>query len=195
MDFAPLILASAFVSVFALGEALFRAGVLGKEHARKFTHVAAGVLAMAAPRFVPYGVVVLLAVAFALALALLRGKRFLASITTSDRRTHGTWLMPVGIAFTAFFFPVDSLYVPAIGVLAFADAAAGIAGRGKNGKTSAGSAAFFAVSLAVLLPSGTGVADAVLASAVLAVLERLCPRGTDNLALPLAAGALLRVLA
>ena len=151
--------------------------------------------------------VAILAVALAAALGLdwirLRSraanKRFfrffsaLASPREARKVASSTWFL-LG-ALTVLVVAPDSLFVPAMLVLAVADPAASVIGRlwGRNkvGKGSwEGTTAFFLVATAVLVPFA-GLQAALIAAAATAALE-VTPIGIDdNLTVPLAAALTL----
>ena len=107
-----------------------------------------------------------------------------------------TWFL-LGV-FLLLWFPGDTLAVPSILVLTFADPAAGVVGRlwGRHpvGKgTLEGAAAFFITAVAVLVPF-VGVWAALPVAAVVAAAEVLPGRLDDNLVIPVATAACLWVL-
>jgi dolichol kinase len=85
----------------------------------------------------------------------------------------------------------------AILVAALADPAAALAGsRARplmSGRTAAGSAAFLVVASVVLLSLGFAPVRALAAAALATVVERLAPRDTDNLAIPVVTAAALAI--
>jgi len=114
------------------------------------------------------------------------------------RRVSGPTLLAAGYAVTWLAFPGPGAGA-AILVTALADPAAAFAGSRiappGGGKTWAGTAAAFTVALAVLAALRTPWATAAAAAAAAALAERVDWRGVDNLLLPLATAAALRVLA
>jgi len=197
-----LIVVIAFACIFLGGEILLRTHCLNKEMARKFTHIASGIFTMVTPWLIPYSSIVWLAGLFSVVLLLLRGNPLLSSITTSERRTYGTWLMPLGIGVAAFLYPAHHLFLPSIAVVTLSDSLAGIAGRKSPKKTLIGSAVFFAITLCILLLQLSiqeqlmflPFMRTILIALLLMIVERVSPYGTDNLLLPIATGAFLLAL-
>lgn len=188
-----------FICIFVISEVLLRINLQAKESARKLTHMSSGIFTLFAPSLISYASIVWLAALFAVVLLLLQGNPLLSSITTAERRTYGTWLMPLGISAAAFLYPSNHLFLPAIAILTFADGLAGIVGRSSPKKTAEGSLAFFLVSFCILAVSLSAMRElsllsllqSILIALILTIIERLSRYGTDNLFLPIAAGALL----
>ncbi len=188
-----------FICIFVMSEVLLRMKLLVKESARKFTHIGSGIFTLFVPLLISYTSIVWLAGLFTVVLLLLQGNPLLSSITTAQRKTYGTWLMPLGISTAAFLYPSNSLFLPAIAVVTFADGLAGIVGRRSSKKTVKGSIVFFLVSFCILgislytmkELSVFSLLQSLLIALMLTIIERLSSYGTDNLFLPIATGALL----
>lgn len=188
-----------FICIFVLSEVLLRMNLLAKESARRLTHIGSGIFTLFVPFLISYTSVVWLAGLFTLVLLLLQGNPLLSSITTAERRTYGTWLMPLGISAAAFLYPSNSLFLPAIAVVTFADGLAGIVGRKSPKKTTKRSFVFFLVSFCILgislyamrELSALSLLQSMLIALILTFIERLSSYGTDNFFLPIATGALL----
>lgn len=119
----------------------------------------------------------------------------LASPREARKVASSTWFV-MG-AFTALLIVPGRLFAPAVLVLALADPAASVVGRiwGRHplGKGSwEGTATFFAVACAVLLPF-VDPATALLTAAAVAVLEVLPTGIDDNLTVPVSTALALRL--
>ncbi len=113
---------------------------------------------------------------------------------------------PLGVAVAAALVPHRPAFVFGVLVMGLSDAFASLAGRrwGRRGyavpvlgatKTYLGSAVFLGTTFALALAAGAGVASGMVVAAALTAVEGLLGRGTDNLVLPVAAAAVLRLLA
>ncbi|MDE2796219.1 MAG: hypothetical protein OXL34_15490 [Gemmatimonadota bacterium] len=180
---------------------------------RRVFHMLCGVAMAAAVHLIGPGSVVpvaTLAGALAAALALdwirLRSRaanrrffRFfsaLASPREARKLASSTWFL-LG-ALTVLVVTPDRVFVPAMLVLALADPSASVIGRlwgrHKLGKGSwEGTAAFFVVATAVLVPFA-GLQAALVAAAAVAVLEVMPIGIDDNLTVPLATALVLWLL-
>jgi len=122
---------------------------------------------------------------------------WLTSVHEVRRRTYGEVFLPVGTLSTyAATSGEPRLFIPALLIMTFADAASGITSDllRLQRKSLRGSAVFFAVATGILLGFATPIWHAVLFAFVLTVVERISKWGSDNLTIPLAAGLLLRLL-
>lgn len=203
---AMLIVAGVYMVMFAIGEVARRQGHVRADLTRKFSHVAAGGIALALPLlFANPEPVIALAGSFLVFLGVTRRAGWLGSIHAIERRSVGAFLYPVSVA--AIFviasgdYPRYAIAVLALGV---GDAAGAIVG-GRPGthryaawhqpKTWEGSFAvlvtMIVVSTPILIVSGRPVLDAVLIGCfvgiVVALVEGALPWGLDNLGVPLAA--------
>jgi phytol kinase len=123
-----------------------------------------------------------------------------------ERTTLGEVWFPLGVALAAAAVPHRAAFVFGVLVMGLSDAFASLAGRryGRRGyrvpgatKTYVGSAVFLGTTVVLGLACNGGgpLVGVVAAAAVLTVVEGMLGRGTDNLVLPVAGAALLRVLA
>lgn len=200
--------AAAYLALFAGIEVLARRSGLDHELSRKLVHLAAGLSAAALPLLLTFDQVAILGLLFALAMAISQRLDLLTSIHGVRRSTLGEVCFPLAISITALLFPDRAVFAYAIATMAVSDVAAWAAGRRfptarlplpGSSKTYAGSAAFFATTLAigvVLLPRlSHGVSPAQLLGVPVALAatlaEALSRRGLDNLLVsPLTAGLL-----
>lgn len=201
-----LLVAGAFLAMFAGGEAIYRRWRVAPELTRKLDHAAAGGIALILPVvFDSPWPVFALAVPFLVFLVVTRLTGWLGSVHGIARASAGAFLYPVAISATfAIAGNEAGRYAIAILALALADAVSGLVG-GRWGrwtyavwgqaKTWEGSLAAFAVTTilasAILVASGTSPAGACLTGIfiglVVALVEGALPWGLDNLGVPLAA--------
>ncbi len=134
----------------------------------------------------------------AIVLAWTRARGLLGSVHGVERPTLGAILLPVGLVLAAAIgWEVRASYILATLVLAVADPAAAIAGqlggpgwrvmRGR--KSLAGSAAFFATTIAIglaalVLGAPLSIGAVLATAAVVSVVEGSLGFGLDNLAVP-----------
>lgn len=201
------------LAAFAVAEGLRWRGAR-PEASRKAVHVATGLAATTFPWLFAHAVTVwLLGIGFALFLLAARRGGWLPGLPAARRASLGDFAF---IAAVCLAFSVPSwrwVYYPCgILVLTLADTAAALLGgtvgrqryadsataRSVEGSALFGLTAFvtLAVSLKALtpLPWGNCLALAALVALPLVAVELLCGWGLDNLAIPLAAGALLSFL-
>lgn len=184
-------------AVFGTLEWLVRAGRLQSENGRRIAHVAACAYGIGIHAVLPLWGFVAVAGTFVVLMTVSKLLMVLRSIHQTRRSTWGEVYMPLGLGLAAIIAGDDQrVFVIAAVVLGLADVAAGLVGDKKSSlrKTWAGSAAFVVVALAILLAARTGIGLSVLGAVVLAAIERLSPRGLDNLTIPVAAAALLVTL-
>lgn len=200
--------ATGFAAWFGVVEAAAGRLRLDHETSRKLVHVTAGLTAALMPLALTFSQITALGVVFAVAMAVSRRLGILRSIHRVERTTWGEVCLPLGVAATAAVLPDPACYAWAVATVAVGDVAACAAGRRWGGagwtlpggtKTWAGSAAFFVTALAVGLallaaPGGgvrAGLGTALAVAGLTTVAEAVSPRGLDNVAIPLAAAALL----
>jgi len=192
---------------------------IGSEAKRKLLHAGIGVGALGLPFMLTEAFMVAAGLALVLGwmLAVRRlpflKRRFGAVLDDCKRRSWGEVYFALSLAALLCITPGFSvLYALPVLILAFADAAAAIAGRLipsraltglAAGKTVAGSGAFFLVAaglcLAVLFAATDVPAwQVVIAAAIVAIAtcmaEAVCRHGQDNLAVPLVAWGVLWTL-
>jgi dolichol kinase len=200
-----LILSSYFLLVFVIGEICYRYLGAKAEYTRKWSHMASGFLSLLFPFYFQSALWVGIICGLFM-MVLLLSKRFglLPSINAVDRHTHGSALFPVAVfmAFCAYKLRQNELiyfYLPIL-TLAICDVCAALVGKAFpikkiqvfGEKKSLGGFLAFIVSSVLLnytlflfdfrLPLVTVVAVSVVA----AVVELICPKGFDNIGIPLA---------
>ncbi len=184
-------------ALFASPE-LLRRGGLPAETTRRYTHAGGAAMAAVLPAFASLREVVALGLFLTTVLAWARSRGLLSSVHGVERPTLGATLFPAGLVLAALVSWKDQIaYVLAALVLALADPAAAIAGRiggprwrviGRR-KSLAGSAAFFATTLAIGLAARAMGAPlsirAMLSTAAgSAAVEGALGFGLDDLAVP-----------
>jgi len=113
----------------------------------------------------------------------------LATLAAMRRKSLGEVFFPVGVAVSALIAPDARAFVVTMLILGLADTAAALAGRRVRSpsllwdKTLAGSVAFF-VTASVLASFALPWPWALAVAAASTVAEATCPKGSDNLAIP-----------
>lgn len=214
-----MLLAVAGTGFFLLiGEYLSRKRILKGEYARKFVHITCGTFAATWPLFLTRWQIVALAALFAVVVVVVKQLKVLRSFKAVRRVTYGEIWYAVGLISAALIFQDGRIYALAVLHMALADGLAAVVGvsMGKKGKvfkfhscrkSIAGSLTFFAVSFALnvafwvtaqmngLISNEIGVLLPLLLSASAAVVlmcaEIMAPKGSDNVIVPLLAGALV----
>jgi phytol kinase len=203
MTHLPLAIA-AVAGVPVVGEIVARRARLAPETTRKTVHACAGVVAAVLPLLVSYSRIVAIGLAAALAMALVHRLGTLRALAGVGRASLGEVWFPLGVAALAALVPHARPYVFGALVLGLADSAAALVGTRFGGrrlplsadKSLVGSTAFCAVALAVgVAVSGALSVRIVATAAVLTGVEAVCSRGTDNVALPLAAALMAQLWA
>jgi dolichol kinase len=185
----------------AAAEAASRLLRLSEFAARKTLHVVASLACAAGGLWLGREAYVWVGLAFfgVMAATRLIPTGALTTLATLRRGSWGEIWFPLGIAGAAWLAPDAASFATVALVLGLADTAAAAAGRrwpGRPliwGKTLAGSTACFAVAAAVLTATegwAWGAGLGLLATGA----EAVGPRGLDNLAMPLALAAALRIL-
>ncbi|HMS50326.1 MAG TPA: hypothetical protein PKA02_02720 [Candidatus Saccharibacteria bacterium] len=191
-------------------EYLYRKKRINAELSRKMIHVAHGLIIVALSFHINYSAIILLEMATLVLVILARRYRWFGNqYYMVERQSWGELFFPAGIIFIAFLEPTHWLFVVSILHLALADSAAALVGIKYGRRTSynvfgqkksvAGSAAFFAVSVLIMLvalptlPVGMDIAASFfLVPLVATIAENVGVYGVDNFLIPLAVMLLLR---
>lgn len=180
------------------------------ELSRKFVHITVGTFAAFWPYFLSWDEILFLSVAFLAVVSVSQYIGLFKAIHSVERPTWGEVCFAVAVGTMAVVTPEPLIYTAALLHMSLSDGLAALVGMkyGRRNsykvfghkKSVAGSAAFFASSLAILAgyallaPASPPIAVLAALAAVTTVLENLAVRGLDNLAVPLAvAGVLLTV--
>lgn len=209
-----IILAGAFLVLFASAELLYHKLKVKAEITRKYVHLMTGLLTMLFPPMLDnHWYVMALCGSFLLILVGSMIFKLLPSINAVDRVTRGSLLYPIVVygCFIAFnhYGQFVFYYIPIL-ILAICDPIAALTGKrwpiGKytifgQSKTMLGSSMFFLSAvitcfLLFTLVDNAGASEAILLSFAVAVattiLEAVSHKGYDNLTIPAAAmGTLL----
>ncbi len=205
-----LILAGAFLLLFALAELLYHLFKVKAEYTRKLVHVGTGLLALLFPLMLgSHWLVLLLCATFAVILTASLRWKLLPSINAIERRSVGSLAYPLAVytcylAYDHYGGRFIYYYLPVI-ILAVCDPAAALTGRkwpwgrytaGAGSKTLMGSTVFcICAALLVIsfaLVAGFDGSPAALAGAALligllaAATEAISKKGWDNLTIPVA---------
>jgi len=214
-----LAIACTAVVLFA-GEYLWRKRILKGEYARKFVHINAATIAAFWPLIMTRLQIVILSVLCMVVLVAVKQLNIFRSLRGVRRSTYGELWYAIGIGLSAVVFKENAIYTIAILHMALADGFAAIVGVGMgkkaknftyNGarKSIEGTLTFVVVSFFLnatywLYFSGhqsqlSGVSPliiplySIVCAMTLSVAEVVAPRGSDNVIIPMLAGALLWV--
>ncbi len=183
--------------VFATCEVLVRRGSLGSEWGRRVAHVAACLYAIGIYSVLTHWWFVGVAATFTVLMVASKILNVLRHIHDTRRTTWGEVYLPLGLGLTAVIAGENvRAFVIAAAVLGLADVAAGLVGDVRNSlvKTWGGTAVFALVALAVFVVARAGLPLSLGAAVLLAGVERISPRGLDNLTIPLVAAVLVLTL-
>jgi phytol kinase len=194
-----------FVALLAGAEASHRRWKVEPEVARKSAHVSSALVAAALPWFMSFRAVAVLALLFVPFMLISRRLDLFPAVHSVERSTLGEMWFPLGVVVVALAVPEHGSYAYGVLVMGLSDAAAGLVGRryGHRAfrilgawKTYAGSAAFFATTVALTVAAlgligGVSPATVVGLAATLTVVEASLGGGSDNLVLPVTAAGLL----
>jgi len=205
-----LVMATAFLALFAFAEILFRHFKVNSENTRKIVHIGTGLLALLFPITLSnHWQVLLLCSVFAFLLIFSRIKGFLPSIHAIRRQSYGSfgYSFAVYISFLAYEYQGRQyvyFYLPVL-ILAICDPFAAYVGRkkrykpyrvGHGMKTLGGSFAFFILAIVATavvylylndFPSPLRFICISLTVSVTATLaEAVSRRGLDNVTIPMA---------
>jgi phytol kinase len=186
--------AAAYSILFLLGEIAFRLFRVAPEVTRSGLHFLCGVVSVLAPFWLTREEIAGLALLFVAGMLISMRISLLRSIHGVTRGGWGEAFFPLGIALAALLYLPSNynIYGMTVLVLAVSDPLANIVGHMARGvwgtkllfgKTVGGSLAFLASSTAICL-AFLPAPQALLVSALLAVIEAISPLGSDNLTIP-----------
>jgi len=136
-----LLLASAFLALFAISEAIYRTFNVKTEYTRKFVHVGTGILSLLFPVFLnSHWEVLFLCASFAVILLLSFKLKFLQSVNAIERQSYGSLCYPLAVYFAfltytfvdargvSFLHPLLFFYLPIL-IMALCDPVAALVGK------------------------------------------------------------------
>jgi len=211
-----LILAGAFLTLFASAEFMYHKLKFRAEITRKYVHLVTGLISMLFPFFIDdHWLVMSLCGSFLLILYVSMFFGFLPSINAVDRITRGSLFYPIIIygCYLVFDYYQQYIfyYIPIL-ILAVCDPVAALVGKrwpiGKytvfsGSKTLMGSGSFFVVALTISLllmvfierfPIVEAAILSIIIAFVTTIAEAIGHKGYDNLTIPGAAILLLVIV-
>lgn len=176
-------------------EVLKRKFKINPEYTRRAVHIIIGTMGILGYLLGPIWLYALVIGALTVILIILRAKGTLSSVTGVKRHSYGDVFLPLGLlAAIPLCAHNPSYYVVCIMITAYADSLCGIISdlQRKPKHTMAGSLVFFLVTFIIIaLFTKIEWCQAAGLSLVLAVVENVSKKGSDNLTIPVAAGLLL----
>lgn len=207
-----LILASAFLSLFAISELLHHIFKVKAEYTRKLVHFGTGLLTFLFPVMLDnHWWVLALCSLFFIMLILTKKTQLLKSIHGVGRKTHGSYLYPVSVygcyLLGTIYENMIFFYLPIL-ILAISDPIAALSGAkwgkpkatSKKTKTLFGSIMFFISALLACIiiyyqvPVNSGaiiLSIGLLIGLAGAIAESLSYKGWDNFTVPLVVASIL----
>lgn len=186
---------------------------LNTEITRKFIHITVGSFVAFWPFFMSDAVIYAICGAFVAVIVFTRYSGLFPSIHNVQRKTWGDLLFPVGIAGTLFLAHDPWIFTAAILHLSLADGFAALVGAryGKHNaykimgytKTLAGNAAFFVISLGIMVSlvwfdpgnfASISNLTLIIIPIFTTIIEAISVRGSDNLMVPILLTLLLNSL-
>lgn len=191
-----------FLIILIVIEGIYRFLKMNPEISRKLAHILSSLVVIFLPYFLTRNELFALAGIFGITLIFAKHSRLLQSLSGVKRTTWGEIFFPLGCGITAWLFLEKSIpsFQYGILVLGVSDGMAGFVGQkyGRSaipfvrGKTIEGSLVFFAFTL-LLMPFFFQMQLFFLKNIFVAlgvtVIEAISPYGTDNITVPVAAGA------
>lgn len=203
--FETLLLASVLSTLFIAGvvsiEFLRRKYSYSPEITRRVVHIFSGLCTILDYLLLPSTWFLILISTSLVGIALSQKLGWLTSVHNVKRKTFGEVFLPIGSLSTYAISAIPtglsnpSYFLPALLIMTFADAAAGITSDLLKlaRKSWRGSAVFFLISTLILLAFGTNLPIAFAIAASLTGVERISKLGSDNFTIPVMAAALLRL--
>lgn len=180
------------------------------EFSRKFIHITVGSFVASFPLFLSWNQIVFLSLAFVVVVAASLKFNIFTAIHAVERPTWGEFCFAAAVGLLAVFVKDPLIYAIAVLHMSLADGIAALVGTtaGKRNsyfvfghrKSIAGTGAFVAVSIVLLIAYGTFTPTMilpvwlVLIAMVAAGLENIAVRGLDNLFVPLFVASMLLLL-
>jgi dolichol kinase len=204
--FRAVIVAAAYLAIFAIAELWYSKGKTRPENTRKLVHFAGGLVALSfGYLFTSHWIVLFLCILFAFIIGITKKLNLLKSVHSVDRESKGGIYYPLAIYLT-FLFSIlldkPDFYIIAILVLSISDTLAALIGHSygiklyhveEAKKSFEGTVIFFLstfiiVLIGILLTTDVGRVESILASLYIAILvtsfEAISLGGADNLFIP-----------
>ena len=192
---AASLLSIGFLLFLALIELLKRRFSLSSELTRRVVHVGAGISALLDYLYLPGWLFLVLTLVGGALFAVSFRFKVITSVHNVVRKTYGELWLTAGIVGAYFISLVKpEVFIPALLIISLADSFAGLMSDlfRKPRKLWLGSFVFFLTSLTVLILTGNHpLWQSAVTALTLTLVERFSPRGSDNVAVPIAAAALL----
>lgn len=197
-----LLVATYFLALFSVLELIARKVKLNIEVSRKLAHIIAGVSAAFLPLVMPFSSIIGIALLFLVVMLVSRRAKLFRSIHDVKRQSYGELLFPLGVALTAWLFPIAHIYTYAILIMSVSDGLAGLLGSkfgkmkytlGSAHKSYIGSTVFLITALVIGF-SFSWSYSIIAISLVLTLVEAASTRGVDNVLLPPVAALLLTAI-
>lgn len=184
-----------FVSVFGTIQWVKHRFAVSAEYTRRLAHVVSGMLTILNHEFLSPVIFVVMVVGGGVAIVLTRILKIGSAVHDVERRTYGDAILAVGyLGAYALSFVNETVFIPAVLVITFADALAGLTGNllKSPAKTLAGSAVFFVVTVIIFtVTTPIPLVVAVGVALVLTAVERVSMLGFDNVTVPVLTAMLL----
>lgn len=191
-------------------EAWWRTHRYHSELSRKFIHITIGSFVAVLPYFLSWKQIIILSLAFIVGVSLSLYFNIFQAIHAVERPTWGELCFGAAVGVLAIFVRQPAIYMIALLHMGLADGIAALVGTayGKTNeykvlghkKSVAGSLAFFAISLILLIAYATTTPTAIPAAVIVllalaaTVLENFAVRGLDNLLVPVLVAGVLMVV-
>ncbi len=201
------------VLLLAVCELIIHLKIVKGEYARKLVHIVIALYAATWAYFLDPTTIVFISLILVLVVVIAQRYPLLRSMRPVRRITYGEIWFPLGIGISALMFTNPAVYAVAIFHLGLADGLAAIVGVGMgkragmfnimNGtKSIAGSLTFVFVSFCIYMVYWGYLTDVALftnnfafagivsisAAIIVAMVELLSPKGSDNILVPITAG-------
>lgn len=204
--------------ILFIGELLWRLNLVRGEYARKFVHILTATFAALWAFYMPPQAIAFVSICMVAVVIIVSRYSLFNSIRAVKRATYGEIWFPLGIGVTALVFVDPYVYAVALLHLGLADGMAAVIGVsfgnkakkfkvGKSTKSIAGTATFIIISFSVYLLYWLKFDGSLLFSVnialayilsfcsaiIVATVELIAPKGSDNIAVPITAGILAAI--
>ena len=184
-----------FIAILAGIEYATRRLSLSTELTRRVAHISAGLFAIALYKTLPLPLYIAVVALFIFLMAYSQWKNILTSVHQVKRKTFGEVYLPLGFLFALLItLHQPENYIPSLLVITLADSFAGLTSDflKKARKTLRGSGVFALTTFVILILATSQLwYICLLITAIVTLVERYSPRGSDNLTVPVATALLL----